>query len=93
MAQARKVELTEQQRGELMWVRAHHLKAYMRIRAAAILKVAAGESMSQVAHHGLLKRMRHETVSEWITRYEDEGLAGLSIQPGRGRKPVFSPCA
>lgn len=93
MAQARQVELSQEQEQELTRVRDTHEKAYMRERAAAILKVAGGRSMLQVAKHGLLKPRRYETVSEWISRYEAEGLDGLLVQPGRGRKPAFSPCA
>ena|SRR5690242_556464 len=92
MAQARELDLTEAQTQELTWVRDHHEKAYIRERAAGILKVAAGQSMRQVAQHGLLKPRRYETVSEWISRYESDGLSGLQMRAGRGRKPAFSPC-
>lgn len=91
MAQPRCVHLTSEQTQELVEVRDHHEKAYVRERAAAILKVANGLSMAQVAKHGLLKPRRYETVSEWITRYEHDGREGLEIQQGRGRKPAFSP--
>jgi hypothetical protein len=92
MAQPRQLDLTQAQTQELTWVRDHHEKAYMRERAAGILKVAAGQSMLAVARHGLLKPRRHETVSEWISRYESDGVAGLQVRSGRGRKPAFSPC-
>ncbi len=92
MAQARNIHLTAEQAEELAWVRDHHEKAYMRERAGAILKVAGGLSMLQVALHGLLKPRRYETISEWITRYQRDGLQGLQMQAGRGRKPAFSPC-
>ena len=93
MAQPRCMDLTAAQAEELQWVRDHHQKASMRERAAAILKVASGLSMLQVALHGLLKPRRYETISEWISRYERGGVAGLQVQAGRGRKPAFSPCA
>jgi hypothetical protein len=93
MAQARCIHLTAEQAEDLEWVRDHHQKAYMRERAAAILKVASGLSMLQVALHGLLKPRRYETISAWISRYEQEGIPGLQMQAGRGRKPAFSPCA
>jgi transposase len=93
MVRARQVELSQEQEQELTWVRDHHEKAYLRERAAAILKVAGGLSMRQVAQHGLLKARREETVSEWISRYEQEGLSGLRMRAGRGRKPAFSPSA
>jgi transposase len=92
MAQPRQIHLTVEQAQELTWVRDHHEKAYIRERAAAILKVASGHSMLQVALHGLLKPRRYETIGEWITRYEHDGVQGLQMQAGRGRKPAFSPC-
>jgi len=86
-----KLELTAEQQAELEWVRDHHGKPHVRERAAGILKVAKGESMRQVALRGLLKRRRPETVRDWIDSYLAEGLDGLRVKPGRGRKPSFSP--
>ena len=63
----------------------------MRERAAALLKIAEGQSGRQVAHHGLLKPRGPDTVYEWCTRYKRDGLAGLIVKPGRGRKPAWSP--
>jgi len=91
MKQPREVQLSEEQRRELEWVRDHHPRPYLRPKAAAILKVAAGQSRSQVAATGLLKPVYYETVSAWVTRYLDEGVPGLQVKAGRGRKPVFSP--
>lgn len=93
MSQARKVELSPKQRQELEYERDHSPIPYIRTRCAAILKVADGQAVRQVAWHGLLKRVKPDTVHDWIARYEQEGLAGLRIRPGRGRKPAFSPCA
>jgi len=70
----------------------HHKKAYIPEQAAAILKVPSELPMLQVALHGLLKRRRYETISEGVSRYEREGVAGLHVQAGRGGKPAFSPC-
>lgn len=92
MAQPRKVRLCPEQVSELQRVRDHHPKPYMQERAAAILKVAAGQAQMQVAAGGLNKRRARSTVSIWITRYEQDGLEGLAIKAGRGRKPAFSPC-
>jgi transposase len=93
MALSTEVNLTTKQRNELSWAREHHEKPYVRERAAGILKVADGQSVRQVALHGLLKSHEPETVSEWIKRYLSEGLEGLLIKPGRGRKPAFFPSA
>lgn len=48
--------------------------------------------MRQVAKQGLLKPVKEEVVSHWIDRYLTEGLNGLVVRKGRGRKPAFSPC-
>ncbi len=78
---------------ELEQVRDHHPKAYVRVKAAGILKVWQGASRRQVAKSGLLKPVRRETVQTWIVRYQHDGVSGLLVQPGRGRKPAFSPGA
>lgn len=86
-----RIQLTAAQRQELLHTRGHHVKAYMRERAAAVLKVADGMLVQQVAETGLLKRHEPETVSGWIGRYFEHGLAGWQIKSGRGRKVKFSP--
>jgi transposase len=93
MAKARTLELTQAQQQELQWARDHHAKAYMRVKAAAILKVRQGEAIRQVAAHGLLKPVHEDTIRDWINRYLQAGLAALLVQQGRGRKPAFSPWA
>jgi transposase len=91
MATAYQLVLSDGQRRELEAARRGHPKAYVREKAAALLKVADGQAIRQVALFGLL-RMRHpETVSDWIRDYQQQGLAGLQVQAGRGRKPAFSP--
>jgi hypothetical protein len=86
-----RLQLTEAQHQELSHTRAHHAKAFMRERAAAVLKVAAGTLVQTVAETGLLKRHEPETVKGWIDRYLEAGLSGWHIKRGRGRKPKFSP--
>lgn len=91
MPAPRVVRLSDAQREELETTRDQHPKAYLRERAAVILKVAEGQSVRQVAEQGLLRRHEPETVSKWVDRYEQAGIEGLKVKPGRGRKPVFSP--
>ncbi len=86
-----KLELTEEQRGELEDLRDHDQRPYIRERAAALLKVAGGWSGRKTAHQGLLKPRYKETVCAWIRRYQSEGRAGLEIRKGRGRKPAYFP--
>jgi hypothetical protein len=83
--------LSEEQIKELTWTRDHHSLAYLRVKAAALLKVEQGEAISQVARSGLLKPVDRHTIKDWIIRYQQDGLSGLQVQTGRGRKPVFSP--
>jgi transposase len=87
------IELTTEQRRELEYVRDHDRLSYVRERAGAILKIGDGETGRQVALHGLLKARDPDSVYTWLHRYQAEGLAGLRIKPGRGRKPAFSPSA
>ena len=88
------IHLREEQRAELQQARDHHEKAYVREKAAAILKMA-DEHLPAVegAAHRLLVRRDDNTVRAWLTRYLQTGLAGLLVQKGRGRQPAFSPSA
>jgi hypothetical protein len=89
----RVIFLTEQQRKELLHTRDHDRLPYMRVKAGAILKVAEGQFIKEVAAQGLHRPFCDDTIRLWIDRYEQEGLEGLRVKAGRGRKPVFSPCA
>ncbi|MCB0106122.1 MAG: helix-turn-helix domain-containing protein [Caldilineaceae bacterium] len=93
MPRRRTLTLTEQQKQELERMRDRSEKGYLRERAAALLKIAAGGVASQVAEKGLYKPRDPDTVYSWLKGYEREGIAGLAIKKGRGRKPLFSPSA
>jgi hypothetical protein len=85
------LQLRPDQTTELEHLRDHDPTPYVRERAAAILKVAAGQSLRAVGRSGLLRPHRRETLAGWIRRYLAEGVGGLRVRPGRGRKPAFSP--
>lgn len=85
------VELEAGQRETLVAMRDHHPKAYLRERAAAILKVAEGQTIQAVAGGGLLRTREWETVAGWVKGYVSKGLGRLYVQAGRGRKPAFFP--
>jgi hypothetical protein len=85
------LELSDEQRRELEEVRDHDPRPYMRERAGALLKIAAGQSGRSVAQHGLLRARYPEAVYRWYKRYQAEGIQGLAMTPGAGRKPSFSP--
>ena len=86
------LEVTEQQRQELLWHRDHDPKPYMRERCAALLMIVDGDSARHVAHTRLYRPRKADTISAWAKRYQKHGLEGLQVRPGRGRKPAFSPC-
>lgn len=83
--------LTPEQRAELLAVRDHDARPYLREIAAALLKIADGELAVQVARHGLLRPRHPETVYGWLNRYQAGGLANLIHKP-RGHRG-FSPAA
>jgi hypothetical protein len=91
MPKRRYLNLTEGEQAELEEIRDHHEKPYLREKAAALLKVAAGASPHQVALTGLLKPRSPDAVYRWLNTYEAAGVEGLVVQEGRGRKPAFSP--
>jgi transposase len=37
----------------------------------------------------LLRPHKPDTLYRWLDRYDAEGVAGLVIRAGRGRKPAF----
>jgi hypothetical protein len=84
----RALTLTEEQRQELLQLRDHDARPYVRERGAAILKIAEGQSPHRVARSGLLKPRDPDTLYAWLDRYQAEGVAGLIAHPqggGRGR--------
>jgi hypothetical protein len=85
MPARRTLDLTEAQRAELARARDRDPRPYLRDRCAALLKVAAGQSVRAVARAGLGKRRRPETVGAWVERYEAGGRAGLAQRPRRRR--------
>jgi transposase len=85
------IELSEEQRAELIDMRDHAMKLYLRERAAAILKIADGISGMEVARNRMNKPHWQDTIYEWVKRYRADGIAGLKVKPGSGRKPAFFP--
>ncbi len=83
--------LTAEQQEKLEQIRDTDKRPYMRERAAAMLKIAEGTSPRQVALNGLFRVRQPDTVYDWVRRYQQEGIAGLPIKPGRGRKPAYFP--
>jgi hypothetical protein len=80
----RALSLTEEQRQELLRLRDHDPRPYVRERGAAILKIAEGLSPHRVARSGLLKPRDPDTVYAWMGRYQAEGVTGLIAHPQGG---------
>ena len=89
MCRIRTLSLNARQRRTLIRVRNHHAKPHLREKAAALLKIAQGWTIGDVARYGLLQTRSRNTVTAWLDRLEARGLAGLKIKAGRGRKPAF----
>ncbi len=69
----------------------HSPKPYLRERAGAILKLAQSQTACQIAAAGLLRTRARQTVAIWFNRFQADGVEGLKIKAGTGRKPAFSP--
>jgi hypothetical protein len=83
------LELEPYQFKTLEQMRDHHPVPYLREKAAALLKLASGKSIIDVAQHGLLKERKTDTVRGWVKAYRSHGLGGL-YQACR-RQRIFSP--
>lgn len=91
MGKPRQLNLTETQQSELIRLRDTASKPYLRERAAALLKIADGDTAAYVARAGLLRQRDPDTIYDWLNRFEQGGIGGLLVRVGRGRKPAFSP--
>src|SRR5919202_320967 len=79
------IHLTPDERQRLrVWQRATAIPAGLARRGRIILLRAEGMPISQIAAAvGINRRF----VYKWVERFQQEGLAGLSDKPGRGRQP------
>ena len=91
MPHLRTLQLSEAAQESLEEMSKHHPKAYLRERAAALLKIERGRRPAEVARTGLLRCRKPDTVYTWLDRYEQFGLRGLYVRAGRGRKLGRSP--
>lgn len=84
------LEITAEERSDLEKAFRRHPKPHGRERAYALMKVADGLEIQQVA--ALLPRNRQSrTVSGWVHRYKSEGITSLNNRQGSGRPAAFSP--
>lgn len=60
-------------------------------RAAALLAVAQGRPFSAAAEQAGFRS--HSTVANLVARFNQRGMAALTIAAGRGRRPTYAPTA
>jgi hypothetical protein len=70
------------------WLRSTNLKHGLVRRARLLVLLHHGHTLKDAARTATLTV---RNARKWAKRYLAQGLAGLADQPGRGRKPVFSP--
>jgi hypothetical protein len=83
------LELSAEERKELEHARDRDKRAYMRECAAALLKIADGQSANHVAQHALNHRRDPDTLYRWLSKYKNGGLQALVHKPSGHRG--FSP--
>ncbi|MDE3231039.1 MAG: helix-turn-helix domain-containing protein [Chloroflexota bacterium] len=76
---------------DLVDLRDHAQRPYLRERAAVLLAVAGGQSLRQAARWAGLTPHKVDSVCCWVQRYRAEGRSGLCVRKGRGRKPAHFP--
>lgn len=77
------MDLSAQEKRELRALARRGEPGYLRVKALALLNLAAGQSVSDVAR---LLWVSRQSVYQWQSRYRAEGVAGLRVSRGRGRK-------
>ncbi len=55
-----------------------------RVRCQSILLSSQGKSIPELR---TLFQVSNQSIYTWFNRWESEGISGLKIRPGRGRKP------
>ena len=85
MPAPRRLVLTTKQRTALEAARRTDPRPYFRERCSALLQIADGASIRQVALSGLLTVRDPHTVADWLNRYDATGMGGLRQAARRPR--------
>lgn len=81
------MEWTQQQLDELNQASKSAVPCYLRFRSLAVWHCARGQSRSATARY---LRTTRQSVGKWVRDFRHQGLDGLRIRAGRGRKPRIS---
>jgi len=65
----------------------HHPKAHVRNRFQALLLSNEGWKIKDIAK---LLKVRTRTIYTWMDNWNKDGVCGLFISTGRGRKPLLN---
>jgi Winged helix-turn helix len=83
-----KVELTDDQRKELENGYRNGKSHAFRIRCQMVLLKSEGRKSQDIAD---FLGFCQQAVNNWLNRYKQEGIAGLRVKEGRGRRSILSP--
>lgn len=80
-------ELTEDEKNELRQMKNEHQSSRARTRAHSILLSNERYSKQEIAK---IQEVDEDTVSRWLIRWTEKGIAGLPDQPRSGRPRILS---
>lgn len=83
----RTIQLSQPERITLEEGYEHHTKSHVRRRCQALLLSDEGWKVAEIA---CLHHVRTRTIYTWMNRWEQLGIVGMMILPGRGVKPKLS---
>lgn len=86
MGKTKIVQLNDEQRQELEEGRRNGKSHAFRERCQMILLKSEKRTSSEIA---CFLDCHKITVHEWVKRYETEGIDGLKMRPGRGRRAIL----
>lgn len=79
------IEMSEQDTAKLQELMRRGAPPHVRIKAIALWNLARGKTGREVAD---FLDVSATSISNWVGRFRSEGIAGLAIRAGRGRKPT-----
>jgi transposase len=80
------IKLKDEERRELTKIYRSHSKSHVRQRAHCLLLSDKKHKVPELAQ---IFFTRTHTIRGWFNRWENEGVKGLEIRPGRGLKPTI----
>lgn len=89
MPRIKVVVLTDEQRRALEKGAKYHAAPSFRLRCQAVLLKSALDAPRTSAQVASQLGCCTMSVNDWVTRFEAEGIAGLLVKPGRGRRGIL----